>query len=62
LLAWQNCTPVITVVHFFERDTVTFVLDDDSIDELLKGFHDSKQHVAMVNTVDSSDTSVRFRW
>ena len=54
----QNGTPVISVIHFFNRDRVLLVFEDDLIDTLLKAFHDNRQHVAVVQTVDNSDPSV----
>ncbi len=46
------------MVYFFNRDRVCHVLDDDIADSLLKVFHDNRQHVAVVQTVDNSDPSV----
>lgn len=55
----QHCTPVISVVHFFGRTDVKYVFEDDDLTVVLKLFHDSKQHIAIVRVVDDSDPTVR---
>jgi metal transporter CNNM len=46
--------PVAAVVHFFHREVVNVVDDEDSLEGVLRTFSSSRQHFAVVRTVDAS--------
>lgn len=46
--------PVIAAVHFFKRHGVNIVDDTDTLEEALRVFSSSRQHFAIVRTVDST--------
>lgn len=46
--------PVVSVVHFFKRHAVNVVDAEDTLQEVLRIFSASRQHFAIVRTVDAS--------
>jgi hypothetical protein len=54
LIEPRTRTPVITVVHFFGRQHVNSVEDEDTLDEVLRVFGATRQHFAIVRSVDAS--------
>ncbi len=54
LIEPRSRTPVISVVHFFGRQHINVVNEDDSLATVLQEFSNSRQHFAMVRCVDDS--------
>ena len=46
--------PTIAVVHFFGRQHLNVVDDEDTLETALRLFQSTRQHFAIVRTVDSS--------
>jgi metal transporter CNNM len=53
LVTPEQRQPVISVVHFFGREHVNVVDDEELLDTVLKLFISTRQHFAVVRTVDS---------
>lgn len=54
LIEPRACTPVITVVYFFNRQHINVVDEEDRLDAVLRIFSQTRQHFAIVRTVDNS--------
>ena len=54
LISPASRIPLVAVVHFFRRESVNVVEDEDTLEAVLRIFSSSRQHFAIVRTVDAS--------